>query len=83
MVIGALGLGVVWNKMKFPVVKEAKHIQLKLKYINSPMVLVIPGLFSSPYYINIDYPQLLSSPQMYGKLKSSLSSQDLQAQSVV
>ena len=24
--------------------------------LNSPMFLEIPGLFSSPYYIDIDYP---------------------------
>ena len=33
---------------------------------SSPMVLEIPGLFSSPYYIGIDYPWLLTSPQKYG-----------------
>ena len=34
--------------------------------LDSPMVLEIRGLFSSPYYIHIDYPKLLGSPQKYG-----------------
>ena len=49
-------------------VKRFCHVQRQLhspskgdsgfaaKGIYSPMVLEIPGLFSSPYYIDIDYP---------------------------
>ena len=41
-------------------------IQLGEKQLNSPMVLEIPGLFSSPYSIDIHYFYLLSCPKSRG-----------------
>ena len=36
--------------------KDWRGPGLGIQFLISPMVLEIPGLFSSPYYVGIDYP---------------------------
>ena len=60
------------KSLEFKVSGECKEKTLNPKpqilNLNSPMVLEIPGLFSSPYYADIDYPWLLSSAKSMGML---------------